>query len=194
MRNYTEPRRGLAAGAAHPAEPAVRRERSADRPRRPDLHRAGDRQPDQRPRHRDRRAGNDQRQGRRHHRARTTWLSTRAATFMPPRSWTVGSARAAPTAAPGCCATMSRPPTESRSIRAGCSSASAGAGGRILELDLGGGPPRVLLENVPSPNAMEVGPDGLLYFPVMGANEIGGSTWTAVRPKPSPPASACRIR
>src|ERR1700761_3571093 len=45
-------------------------------------------------------------------------------------------------------------------------------GGRILELDLGGGPPRVLLNNVPSPNAMEVGPDGLLYFPVMGANEI----------------------
>ncbi len=28
------------------------------------------------------------------------------------------------------------------------------------------------VENVPSPNAMEVGPDGLLYFPVMGANEI----------------------
>ncbi|MGB6207819.1 SMP-30/gluconolactonase/LRE family protein [Mycobacterium sp.] len=45
-------------------------------------------------------------------------------------------------------------------------------GGRLLELDVGGGPPRVLLENVPSPNAMEVGPDGLLYFPVMGANEI----------------------
>jgi sugar lactone lactonase YvrE len=45
-------------------------------------------------------------------------------------------------------------------------------GGRLLEMDLGGGPPRVLLENVPSPNAMEVGPDGLLYFPVMGANEI----------------------
>jgi sugar lactone lactonase YvrE len=44
--------------------------------------------------------------------------------------------------------------------------------GRLLEFDLGGGPPRVLLENVPSPNAMEVGPDGLLYFPVMGANEI----------------------
>lgn len=46
------------------------------------------------------------------------------------------------------------------------------AGGRLLELDLNGGPPRILLENVPSPNAMEVGPDGLLYFPVMGANEI----------------------
>ena len=45
-------------------------------------------------------------------------------------------------------------------------------GGRLLEFDLGGGPPRVLLENVPSPNAMEVGPDGLLYFPVMGANAI----------------------
>lgn len=45
-------------------------------------------------------------------------------------------------------------------------------GGRLLELDLNGGPPRVLLDNVPSPNAMEVGPDGLLYFPLMGANEI----------------------
>src|SRR5262249_42870130 len=45
-------------------------------------------------------------------------------------------------------------------------------GGRLLELDLKGGAPRVLLENTPSPNAMEVGPDGLLYFPVMGANEI----------------------
>ncbi|QLL07732.1 SMP-30/gluconolactonase/LRE family protein [Mycobacterium vicinigordonae] len=46
------------------------------------------------------------------------------------------------------------------------------AGGRLMELDRGGGLPRVLLENVPMPNAMEVGPDGLLYFPVMGANEI----------------------
>ncbi|MGE2814965.1 SMP-30/gluconolactonase/LRE family protein [Mycobacterium heidelbergense] len=45
-------------------------------------------------------------------------------------------------------------------------------GGRLLELDLTGGPPRVLLENAPMPNAMEVGPDGLLYFPLMGANEI----------------------
>ncbi|WP_264070392.1 SMP-30/gluconolactonase/LRE family protein [Mycolicibacterium komossense] len=45
-------------------------------------------------------------------------------------------------------------------------------GGRLMEFDLTGGAPRVLLENVPSPNAMEVGPDGLLYFPVMGANEI----------------------
>ena len=45
-------------------------------------------------------------------------------------------------------------------------------GGRLMEFDLNGGPPRILLEDVPSPNAMEVGPDGLLYFPVMGANEI----------------------
>jgi sugar lactone lactonase YvrE len=45
-------------------------------------------------------------------------------------------------------------------------------GGRLMEFDLSGGPPRILLEDIPSPNAMEVGPDGLLYFPVMGANEI----------------------
>jgi sugar lactone lactonase YvrE len=45
-------------------------------------------------------------------------------------------------------------------------------GGRILELDLDGGAPRVLLDDVPMPNALEVGPDGWLYFPVMGANEI----------------------
>ncbi len=45
-------------------------------------------------------------------------------------------------------------------------------GGRLMEFDLSGGPPRILLASVPSPNAMEFGPDGLLYFPVMGANEI----------------------
>ncbi len=44
--------------------------------------------------------------------------------------------------------------------------------GRIVELDRNGGAPRIILENVPLPNAMEVGPDGLLYFPVMGTNEI----------------------
>ena len=46
------------------------------------------------------------------------------------------------------------------------------SGGRLLELDLAGGAPRVIAENLPSPNAMEFGPDGLLYFPVMDANEI----------------------
>lgn len=37
---------------------------------------------------------------------------------------------------------------------------------------MNGGAPRVLLENLPLPNALEVGPDGMLYFPVLGTNEI----------------------
>jgi sugar lactone lactonase YvrE len=45
-------------------------------------------------------------------------------------------------------------------------------GGRLMELDRGTGAQRILLENLPSPNAMEVGPDGLLYYPLMTANEI----------------------
>jgi sugar lactone lactonase YvrE len=45
-------------------------------------------------------------------------------------------------------------------------------GGRIMELDRNGGAPRILLDNVPMPNAFSVGPDGKLYFPVMGTNEI----------------------
>ncbi|WP_034517534.1 SMP-30/gluconolactonase/LRE family protein [Actinomadura rifamycini] len=45
-------------------------------------------------------------------------------------------------------------------------------GGRLLEIDLNGGAPRVLLENLPMPNAMEAGPDGLLYYPVLGSNDI----------------------
>ena len=45
-------------------------------------------------------------------------------------------------------------------------------GGRIMELDLNGGAPRMVLDNVPMPNAFEVGPDGKLYLPVMGTNEI----------------------
>ncbi len=59
--------------------------------------------------------------------------------------------------------------------------------GRIMELDRNGGAPRVLLDKVPMPNAMEVGPDGKLYFPVMGANEIwrvdlkGGAPETVAR-------------
>jgi sugar lactone lactonase YvrE len=44
--------------------------------------------------------------------------------------------------------------------------------GRLMELDRSTGAQRVLLENLPSPNAMEVGPDGLLYYPLMVANEI----------------------
>ncbi len=45
-------------------------------------------------------------------------------------------------------------------------------GGRLLELDLHGGAPKVLLEGLMMPNACEVGPDGKLYFPVLGTNEI----------------------
>jgi sugar lactone lactonase YvrE len=45
-------------------------------------------------------------------------------------------------------------------------------GGKIVELDRNGGTKRVILDNVPMPNAFEVGPDGKLYFPAQGANEI----------------------
>jgi sugar lactone lactonase YvrE len=45
-------------------------------------------------------------------------------------------------------------------------------GGRLMELDRATGASRILLEDLPSPNAMEVGPDGLLYYPAMTANEI----------------------
>jgi sugar lactone lactonase YvrE len=43
---------------------------------------------------------------------------------------------------------------------------------RIMELDRNGGAPKVLLENIPMVNAFDVGPDGKLYFPAQGANEI----------------------
>lgn len=45
-------------------------------------------------------------------------------------------------------------------------------GGRIMELFVNGAPPRILLDNAPMPNAMEVGPDGKLYIPMMAVNEI----------------------
>lgn len=45
-------------------------------------------------------------------------------------------------------------------------------GGRIMELDRNTGDTRLVLGDVPMPNAFEVGPDGKLYFPVMAANEI----------------------
>ncbi|MEO6248208.1 MAG: SMP-30/gluconolactonase/LRE family protein [Sphingomicrobium sp.] len=45
-------------------------------------------------------------------------------------------------------------------------------GARIMELSLDGAAPRVILDNIPMANAFEVGPDGKLYFPVMGTNEI----------------------
>jgi sugar lactone lactonase YvrE len=45
-------------------------------------------------------------------------------------------------------------------------------GARIMELDRNGGAPRVIIDDVPMVNAFQVGPDGKLYFPVMGTNEI----------------------
>lgn len=46
------------------------------------------------------------------------------------------------------------------------------AGGRVMELDRETGAQRMILEDVPMPNAFEVGPDGKLYMPIMGTNEI----------------------
>jgi sugar lactone lactonase YvrE len=45
-------------------------------------------------------------------------------------------------------------------------------GGRLLELDLDGGAPRVVAEDLPLPNALAPGPDGWLYFPLVVADEI----------------------
>ncbi len=45
-------------------------------------------------------------------------------------------------------------------------------GARIMEIDRNGGAPRVILDNLPMVNAFQVGPDGMLYFPAQGANEI----------------------
>jgi sugar lactone lactonase YvrE len=45
-------------------------------------------------------------------------------------------------------------------------------GGRILELNRGGGIARTIASDQPMVNAFEVGPDGKLYFPAQGANEI----------------------
>ncbi len=43
---------------------------------------------------------------------------------------------------------------------------------RIMELDRNGGAPRVIKDGIPMANAFDVGPDGRLYAPIMGANEI----------------------
>ena len=45
-------------------------------------------------------------------------------------------------------------------------------GARIMEIDRGGGAPRVILADVPMANAFQVGPDGKLYFPVMDTNAM----------------------
>ena len=45
-------------------------------------------------------------------------------------------------------------------------------GGHLFELFADGRAPRLLAEELPLPNALQLGPDGNLYFPVIGANEI----------------------
>ncbi len=45
-------------------------------------------------------------------------------------------------------------------------------GGRLLELFADGRAPRLIADNLPLPNALQLGPDGNLYFPVIGTNEI----------------------
>ncbi|MFD6897608.1 SMP-30/gluconolactonase/LRE family protein [Rhodococcus sp. NPDC060086] len=44
--------------------------------------------------------------------------------------------------------------------------------GRLMEIDLNGGAPKVLAEGLQLPNALEVGPDGKLYYPALGTNDI----------------------
>lgn len=44
--------------------------------------------------------------------------------------------------------------------------------GRLFELFTDGRAPRQIAENLPLPNALSVGPDGNIYFPAIGANEI----------------------
>jgi sugar lactone lactonase YvrE len=45
-------------------------------------------------------------------------------------------------------------------------------GGRLFELFADGRAPRLIADNLPLPNALQLGPDGNIYFPVIGANEI----------------------
>jgi sugar lactone lactonase YvrE len=45
-------------------------------------------------------------------------------------------------------------------------------GGRLLEFDLAGGGPRVVLDDLPLPNALAPGPDGKLYYPLIGPGEV----------------------
>ena len=66
-------------------------------------------------------------------------------------------------------------------------------GGRIMELDLNGGAPRMILDNVPMPNAFSVGPDGKLYTPVMGPTKSGAWVSRAAPRRKWPATWACPI-
>jgi sugar lactone lactonase YvrE len=56
--------------------------------------------------------------------------------------------------------------------------------GRLLEIDLGGGPPRVLAEGLALGNAMQVGPDGRLYYPHLMSGEVWRVAIDGDRPEP----------
>ena len=116
----------------------------------------------------DRRDRNHQREGRRHRRARRPRLRRRKATSMPPKSPKAGSVCARPMAPRGCSKATCLSRIPSPSTRGACSPANAGPAGGSWSLTSMAARPRVMLEDVPMPNAMEVGPDGKLYFPVMG--------------------------
>lgn len=57
-------------------------------------------------------------------------------------------------------------------------------GGRLWELFPDGRAPRQLADNLPLPNALQLGPDGNIYFPVLGDNAIWRIPVNGGRPEP----------
>src|SRR5262245_58844289 len=57
-------------------------------------------------------------------------------------------------------------------------------GGRLWELFPDGRAPRQLADNLPLPNALQLGPDGNIYFPVLGENAIWRIPVGGGRPEP----------
>lgn len=57
-------------------------------------------------------------------------------------------------------------------------------GGRLWELYPDGRAPRQLADNLPLPNALQLGPDGNIYFPVLGENAIWRIPLSGGRPEP----------
>jgi sugar lactone lactonase YvrE len=57
-------------------------------------------------------------------------------------------------------------------------------GGRMWELYADGRTPRLMADNLPLPNALQLGPDGNIYFPVIGENAIWRIPVAGGRPEP----------
>lgn len=57
-------------------------------------------------------------------------------------------------------------------------------GGRMWELFADGRSPHMIADNLPLPNALQLGPDGNIYFPLLGANEIWRIPVAGGRPEP----------